>query len=111
MSQLISLQDAISLTSNFRSNMETILDSTYRNQGILPVCETFDGANLSDLIKQTDCQSIRIYLGMDTNFKLRLVIVGADSNGADILTTGQELIQEEGNRCPPDCPPSSPLNS
>jgi len=111
MSQLISLQDAIALTSNYRSNKENILATAYRDQGILPICETFDKTVLNSLLAQTDCQSIRIYLGMDSNYKVKVVIVGADSNSDDILTKNAEVIGEEAQRCPPICPSSSPLNS
>jgi hypothetical protein len=111
MSQFISLQDAISLTGNFRSNKENILDSTYRNQGTLPICETFARQVFDDLLQQSDCTSIRIYLGLDSNHKVKLVVVGADSNDDDILATNTELIAEEGHRYPPNTPPSSALNS
>jgi len=111
MSQLISLQDAIDLTSNFRSNKETILDSTYRNMGTLPICETFEWQDIKDLMDQTDCSGIRVYLGMDSNDKVKIVVVGINSSAEDILTRDAELIAEEGDRCPPGTVASSPLNS
>jgi hypothetical protein len=111
MSQFISLQEAIDLTSNYRTNKENILDSAYRNQGVLPICETFDRGVLDVLLAQTNCAHIRIYLGMDSNYKVKVVVVGADSNGNDILIKSAELIGEEAQRCPPICPSSSPLNS
>jgi len=48
---------------------------------------------------------------MDSNYKVKVVIVGADSNSDDILTKNAEVIGEEAQRCPPICPSSSPLNS
>jgi len=111
MSQFISLQDAIDLTTNFRLSKETILDSTYRNQGTLPICETFIRQVFDDLLQQSDCTSIRIYLGLDSNYKVKLMVVGVDSNGDDILTTHNELIADDGLRCPTNCPPTSPLNT
>ena len=111
MSQFISLQDAVDLTTQHRSYKETILATVYRNQNVLPVCETFDRNTLDRLLAQTDCQKIRIYLSMDTNYKVKIVVVGVDSNDEDLLTRDSEVIGEEARRCPDDCPPSSPLNS
>src|SRR2546423_13093659 len=111
MSQFISLQDAVDLTSQYRSYKETILATAYRNQNVLPVCETFDRDTLDRLLAQTDCQKIRIYLSMDTNYKVKIVVVGVDSNDEDILTKNSEVIGEDGYRCPTQCPPPSPLNS
>lgn len=111
MSQFISLQEAIDLTSKFRSSKEDILYSTYRGQGVLPICETFDRADMDDLLSQADCQKLRVYLGMDSNYKVKVVVVGVDSHDEDILLTGHELIAEDGHRNPPYGPPSSSLNS
>jgi len=111
MSQFISLHDAIILTSDFRSNKENILATAYRGVGTLPICETFDRSVLDDLLAQTGCEKIRVYLGMDTNYKVKIVVVGVDSHDEDILTSGTELIAEDGYRCPTQCPPSSSLNS
>ena len=111
MSHLINLQTAITMTSTFRTNKETILATAYRNQNILTICETFTRDAFDTLLGQDDCQGIRIYFGMDSNYKVNAVIVGIDSNGNDILKTGAEKIAEMGQRCPPYCPSASPLNS
>jgi len=111
MSQFISLQDAIDMTSRYRTYKETILASTYKNLSILPVCESFDRDVFDDILVQNDCTRVRIYLGMDSNYKVKMVFVGVDSKNEDILPTGSELIAEDGFRCPTQCPPSSPLNS
>ena len=111
MGQFINLQDAVDITSRYRSNKETILGNAYKNQGILPVCESFNRDVISDLLAQTNCSGIRIYFSMASDYKVKVTIVGYDSNAEDILPRDAELIVEEGQRCPPDCPPSSPLNS
>ena len=111
MSQLIPLQDAIDMTTLYRQYKETILATTYKNLNILPKCETFDRADLDDILRQNDCVGIRVYYGMDSNYKMHATIVGVDSYDADILPSGSEKILEQGKRCPTDCPPTSPLNS
>jgi hypothetical protein len=108
---LISLQDAIDLTTQFRTYKETILATAYRNMGTLPICETLARADIDCLLAQTECTKLRIYLGMDSNYKVRIVICGVDSNDGDILTRDAELIAEDGQRCPTNCPPASDLNS
>ena len=56
---------------------------------------------------------------MDKDLKLHAILVGADANGADIITgltaasAGDEepgVLLEDATRCPDDCPPESPLN-
>lgn len=110
-SHFISLQQAVDLTTRFRNEKENILVTNLRNQGILPICETFERSVFDDLLAQTDCQAIRIYFSMDSSLKTKLVVVGVNNAKEDILTTGDEKIVEEGQRCPDICPPSSSLNS
>jgi len=106
----ISLSDAIALTQNYRDNKDSILDPKV-NPDVLPICESFDRADFDALLAQTDCQGIRIYMGMDKDLNQRVVAVGVNSDDEDILTTDEEIIIEKGVRCPDVCPPSSSLNS
>ena len=110
-SNLISLQDAIDMTTTFRDEKENILIQSLRGQNILPICETFGRSAFDTLLAQTGCEGIRVYFSMDSSLKVKLVIVGVDGNKADILTTSNEKIAEDGQRCPDICPPDSPLNS
>src|SRR5437762_13461350 len=110
MSQLISLQDAIDMTSLYRQRKEDILQTNYRNQAILAQCETFDKGDIDTLLGQTDCIALRIYYGMDSSYKVHSIIVGVDRNDNDILPSGVEKILEVGVRCPVDCPQPSSLN-
>ncbi len=113
----ISLNQAIEMTSLFRSEKENVLASAYQNQDILPICETFNRFDVDSLLAKQDCEALRVYLGMDEALKVRLVIVAVNENAEDILpvsslgATIDEDIVEEGHRCPPSCPPSSPLNT
>ncbi len=115
-SHFISLQQAIEMTSRYRAEKENILAPPFRDKGILPICETFDRTAFDALLSEPDCVGIRAYFCMDVELKVKLVIVGVNSKNEDILpasvavTDDEEEIVEEGQRCPPYCPPPSPLN-
>jgi hypothetical protein len=107
---LIPLITAEAMTKLLRDNRNAILSGEYQDRDILPICETFDADSIRSILDQDNCTSLRIYYGMDTNLKIHAILVGADSSGEDILTTGVEVIMEDSVRCPTTCPPASPLN-
>jgi hypothetical protein len=116
----ISLQQAIDLTTRFRKEKENVMIESMRGQKILPVCETFERNAFDSLLRQSDCQKLRFYLGMDETMKVKIVAVGVDSSDKDILPSlskssssesAEEGVIEDGQRCPDFCPPPSPLNS
>jgi hypothetical protein len=114
MSQFITLQQAIEMTTLYRQNKDQMLAAAFKGKDILPVCETFDRQTFDKILSLPDCQKIRLYLSMDKDLKLRMVIVGVNSKDEDILppATADDggSIGEQGLPCPPYCPPSSPLN-
>jgi len=119
MSALIPVQQAIEMTTLYRREKENILDEAYRDKNILPFSETFDRADIDTILGASDCVKLRIYYGMDDNLLVHAIIVGVNSEDRDILpTSGQKPstdsggggIGEDGIRCPPTCPPGSPLN-
>lgn len=118
-SQLISVTSAATLTSNFRSQKESMLIDGMRGSGTLPVCETFSKSTLDIIFSNTNCVALRIYLGMDSYSKVRLILAGVNSSNEDIVIsstdasndTGVDCVVENGARCPSTCPPSSSLNS
>jgi len=105
----ISLSDAKAMAQRYGNNRATVLKTQY-DISILPLCETFTKSEIHNLISQTGCVSFRIYLGMSDDFKLHAILVAVDNQGADILPSGSELLVEDGQRCPPNCP-STPLYS
>ena len=118
MSQYISLNDAIIMASRYRQERENILAEPFKNQDILPLSETMDREVIQTLIDKSGCAHLRIYYGMDEELKVHAIFVPVDSNNADILpvainysTTGGKDAGEYAVRCPPICPPGSPLNS
>ncbi|MEP7238743.1 MAG: hypothetical protein ABI685_12785 [Ferruginibacter sp.] len=115
-SHLISLTTAVDLTTTYRANRNSILQTDYQNEDILPLSETFNKNDIELLLAQDNCEALRIYYGMDSNLKLHAVIVAVNEDNEDILpSTGLNLVEdiiiEEGQRCPIICPPESPLNS
>ena len=107
----ISLQEAIVMTTRFRTEIKSMLKPEYAGIDILPISETFKKSIFVELDRQAECVAIRAYLGMDENNHVRLIFVGVDDNN-DILTSGCDQgghIFEYGQRCPPICG-ISPLN-
>ena len=114
-SHSISLQEAIEMTSRFRSQRPNVLAPDHK--GILLTCETFNRAGFDDLLAEPDCVGIRIYFGMDKDLTIKLIAVGVNEKDEDILPSGEsnmtdndKPITENGLPCPPVCPPHSPLN-
>jgi hypothetical protein len=106
----ITLQQAIDMTTRYRQN----------KPANAPICETFNMTAVNQLLAVSGCAYLRIYYGMKENMEIDAILVAADANGEDILPsqtaaafdeTGNPVILEDGYRCPPDCPPQSPLNS
>lgn len=108
---------AAAMTSRLRSEKENILDTSSKNRGIIPICETFERSAFDALLALTDCTKIRIYTAMDNSNKIYFVICGVNRDDEDIYLTDTSSstevpsVIEAGYRCPVDCPPSSDLNS
>lgn len=117
MSQFISLQEAVAMTTLYRQEKENILATAYKGQNILARSETFDRAAIDVLLAKSGCAALRVYYGMSEDLKVHAILVPVDEENADILpeltvslTDDDDDIVERGVRCPEDCPPPSPLN-
>ena len=117
MDHQISLNDAAAMTARYRTNKDSILKTEYQELDLLPLCESFSIASVAAIFEQPDVTKLRVYYGMDSNYKIHAVLVGVDSNDADILpasatslTETEGVILEDAQRCPPYCPPKSALN-
>lgn len=120
MSAFISLTEAVQMTTDYRNNRESILATAYQGQNILAICETFDKAQVLQLLNETGCEKLRVYYGMDGSKKVHSILVGVDGDDKDILPSSnsltstegdEELILEKAFRCPETCPPDSELNT
>lgn len=99
----ITLEQAIQMTAFYRFTMP---------EGMVNA-ETFAKESILILLKQPDCVSFRIYYGRKEDNTIHAILVGVNEAGEDILpllNANSGLILEEGERCPPFCPLSSPLN-
>jgi hypothetical protein len=121
----IPLERAKAMTARFRVKKKEILNPNIGNKEVLPISETFDRVAFDKVLAQKGCAGMRIYLGLDDALQLRLILVGVNEKGEDMIavqTTNSIIRTEEGEptlgeiiedgiRCPPSCPPASPLNT
>jgi len=117
-SNFISLEKAIEMTTLYRSQMDTILADEYKGQDILVKSEVYARQQIYKLLAKPGCSQLRLYYGMDQDLKVHTLLVGVNERGEDMIgispegeNYASEDIIEEAERCPPSCPPSSPLNS
>ncbi|MFL5787338.1 MAG: hypothetical protein ACJ748_04750 [Flavisolibacter sp.] len=113
----IPLNQAIQMVASYRSLKDDLLKGVLANQVNLPNAESFNRDIFDQILKQTGCTGIRVYYSFDPQLQLRLVIVGTDASGNDILPSDATAVNsnsgtvgEAGSICPPACAPSSPLN-
>jgi hypothetical protein len=120
MSNTITLKQAVDLTTRYRTAKSELLKEEYADKNIMPVCETFDKEAINKLLAHPGCVRLRVYLGMKEDQDICTILVGVDAEDKDILpaieNTGEAgddepVIVEDGIRCPPICPPPSPLNA
>jgi hypothetical protein len=132
----ISLDSAKKMTRHFRQKRDLMLSGDYKKKGSLPICETFDRSAFDEVLAKPGCVGLRVYFAMDEDSMVRVVMVGVNEKGEDMInkTTTQTValtasimasdttdpdptadygsgIIEQGTRCPDVCPPESPLNT
>jgi len=118
MNHFISLAEASQMTALYRQHRDAILETAYQDQNVLPVSETFDREAFDAVLNQAGCTGLRIYYGMDADYKVHALVVGVTAANRDLLpSTGnslaeeEDLILEKGSRCPDICAEPSPLNT
>jgi len=107
----IPLGQAIDMTTKYRKDKEQILDPEIRDEGILPLSETFNRDAFDSLLAQEGCEGIRLYYSMDDKQRLHIIAVGVNSRNEDMIPNNEAIIVETAVRCPAQCPPESVLNS
>lgn len=117
MSQFISLQQAIDMTTLYRKEKENILSPEYKNKNILCRSETFNRDVFDSVLAQEGCRGLRIYYGMDESLQVHAIVVGVNEKNEDMLPAAALATEddnpgiiENGARCPEECPEESPLN-
>jgi hypothetical protein len=94
---VISLEEASVLTSNFRQEFP---DSIKAN--------AYGKRDMQVLLAQQDCVGFRIYNGIDEKGDQQLVIVGVDENGNDLY---EGVLLDTAQPCPTICSSENPLNT
>ena len=114
---LITLDQAVAMTSLYRQEKENILAEAYKGNNLLCICETFTREAFDTLLGEEACTAVRIYYGMSDDLQIHAIAVGVNSDNEDILPNSNLAnmsdpppVIEDGIRCPDDCPPKSPLN-
>lgn len=109
MTHEITLAQAVDMTSRYRDN----------RPNDYPLSESFELASIKRLFETVGAAKLRIYYGMKSDGKMNAILVVADNEGNDILPNKVDelaiseidpVIIQDGYRCPPSCPPGSPLN-
>lgn len=112
----ISLSKAIEMTTRYRENKDIVTTPAHHNS--LPICDTFKKSAVATLLIKPDCAAIRLYYGMNEDLVICPILVAVNENDEDILPAvstldgedpGEDIV-DDTIKCPPICPPPSPLN-
>lgn len=107
-------------TKTYQENRNVILKPEFQNKDVLSICETFNATAVQELLNLPGCTGFRIYYGMDEAGQVHAILCGANEKGEDLylpsqsgygLKDGEGDVLENGQKCPPECPPVSPLNT
>jgi hypothetical protein len=121
-SHFITLAKAVEMTTVYRTEKDNILSPEFKGKQILPTCETFNREAFDFLLAETGCAGLRLYYSMDESLKIHIIAVGVNAQNEDLLpnsnvsslkssvSSEDNKIVEDSQRCPDDCPPPSPLN-
>lgn len=109
----ISIAQGAQMISNFEAVRETMLAPEYQGSDTHLLSETFNLQTIHNLLTQPNAVGLRIYMGMDDNQKTRLILVGVDSDGQDIIQRYRQnpggefrsgdfsiMVEESGQRWP-----------
>ena len=66
------------------------------------------GEALSELLATEGVVNVRAYMGVDTTGTQKLMFVGVDADGKDLIDANH-LIYDNTQPCPKNCDPTSPL--
>jgi hypothetical protein len=95
----ISIGMADSMIANYRANLASVLNGTYKGDTtLMPFSETFDKSILEQLLAQDGLAGVRIYMCMGANGKIKMLLVGTDRDGKDILQPGSREGREKDNK-------------
>lgn len=80
---------AVEMAQRFSTNADSLrMGHLAAVNELLPFHETFNLRAIDTLLCQPNTIGLRVYLAMDANRKLRLVLVGVDPEGNDLISRG-----------------------
>ncbi|AWA29884.1 hypothetical protein HYN48_07225 [Flavobacterium magnum] len=79
--------------------------------GISPVkAYLIPEADITQLMEEADVQDVRAYMGIDANGVSKMMLVGVDKNGKDLIDYSKGLyVYDFTMPCPNTCDVASPL--
>ena len=116
-SNYITLARFLQMKQAYADNKNSILQPPYQGSEFLCISELFNIDAINNLAAVDGCAGMRIYYGMDSDKTVHAMMVAVGQDGRDILPDAQAPkfaaavgtkpppIVEEGQRCPPSCPP------
>lgn len=113
--------DAAEMAANWRTYNSNETINGYTVDQIMPNAYTISVDDLKKLSEEPGVSGIRIYFGymqqdpeplVGDNFSMRLMMVGVDANGNDIILSGEGRsgIYDHFEPCPNTCDVNSPLS-
>lgn len=81
----ITVDQAVQMVNNFGVVRESMLAREFTGRNALPISETFNLEAIDAIICQPTAVGFRVYMGMDNQQQVRLVLVGVDGDGKDIV--------------------------
>lgn len=89
-----------------------VMTRRFRDTAVEDIVKTkggfFGKTRLQAILDQNNCVGLRYYFALESDLKLKVVLVGTDADENDI-TTG--LLAEYSVMCPQICGVDNPLNS
>lgn len=120
---VISISLANNLIGRFVDYKDSIIAGDFDDADPFTLSQTFNKAQVIELLNQTGCIGLRSYFGLyddntetDRIGRIVLVLCGVDENGNDLnldFNHGDEgqMILENSQLCPPHCGASSQINN
>ena len=116
-SHFITLAQFMQMKQAYADNKNSILQPPFQGDDVLCISELFNITAINAISSVAGCAGMRITYGMDAGKQVHAMMVAVDSNGIDILPSDKNAkfaamdsgtnppVVQEGQRCPPLCPP------
>jgi len=87
------------------TKLSSKIDGSLGASNVIPISETFNLNAINEILAQSETVALRAYFGMDASNKVRLMLVGVNAAGEDIIgslgmVVDNPAIEENGARNP-----------